>query len=487
MDALKEMINALSKEEIRHFKIYLSRINTGKERKDEQLFDHIKSSKNFNNDKAALKLNYTEKNAFYRLKNRLQEDICDTLALLHSNKVSTNSLFRELMLFNIFKEKNNLLLSVYFLKRAEKQATEVENLEVLDWIFSNYIKLSNDYPEINPEEYIQKQKNNTEHLNKLRAIDQALAAVIYRLKTAQTFGKKPTELLDLLDKSIKEFSRDNFLKTSKTFQTRLYRAVSQQLLQTNNFLQLEKFMKSTIATFNKNNWFEKGNHDIKLQMQVYLVNALFRNEKYNESIEQAELLGKQILEFNKIHYGKYVFFYYNALYINYSRIDLNKAIKALDELDKVMKELKNSYYEQFILLNKSTLLFEQKKYNEAIRQLVRLYLNESYQNAAETFKLKVSIAELIMQYESGDKKVFKNRVGQVRKDFRLILAKKETIRDKNFLKLMEDLGNGKYNIHKSMNNFLQKFKQEDVENELLNYEKWIESKLKEEKKSFLDK
>lgn len=477
MDALKEIINSLSKEEIRHFKIYLSRISTSNERKDEQLFDYIKTTKKFNNDKAAQKLNYSEKNAFYRLKNRLQNDICDSLALFHSKKVSTNSLFRDLMLFNVFREKNNLKLSIFFLKRAEKKATEIENLEVLDWIFANYIKLSNDYPEINPEKYIQKQNENTTHLNKLRTIDQALAAVIYRLKTSQTFGKKPVELLDLLDKSIKEFSTDNFLKTSKTFQTRLYRAVSQQLLQTNNFLQLEKFMKKTIGTFNKNKWFDKSNHDIKLQMLVYLINSLFRNEKYKESIEHAELLGREILEYNKIHYSKYVFFYYNALYINYSRIDLNKAIKALDELDKVMKELKNSYYEQFILLNKSTLLFEQKKYNEAIRQLVRLYLNESYQKASDTFKLKISIAELIMQYESGDKKVFKIRIEQVRKDFKSILSKKENLRDKSFLELLEKLSTDKPNSNKSMKLFLHRFKQNDVENELLNYEKWIENKL----------
>lgn len=477
MNLLFSVIQSLSKEEIRHFKIYLSRIDTGDVRKDEILFDLIRNG-NLNNDWLALKLGYKDKNAFYRLKNRLQEDICDALALLHSDKSESNNLYRELMLFNIFQNKSNLALSLYFLRRAEKQAVASENLDVLDFIFSNYIKLSNDYTEINPQEYIAKQRENAVHLQRLRAIDQALATVIYRLKTTQTFGQKPTALLNMLNKSIKEFSNDDFLKTSKKFQTRLYRSVSQQLLQTHNYLQLEKFMQTTIQKFVQNKWFDKSNHDIKLQMRVYLVNSLFRNGKYKESLAETAVLGSEILEFNKAQYSKYVFYYYNALYINYSRIDLNKAIKALDELDKVMKQLNNSYYEQFILLNKSTLLFEQKKFNAAIRQLVRLYLNESYQNASDIFKLKISIAELIMQYESSDLKSTKIRFEQVRKEYQTILSIKENKRDKEFMEILAMLISNNSNSSSIIKQFLKKQNGNIEQNELLNYEKWLLSKIK---------
>lgn len=478
MDVLQQIIVTLNKEEVRYFKIYLSRISTQGERKDAKLFNLIRNAEvDFNNSKAAAKLNYKEKNAFYRLKNRLQEDICDAIALLYNDKIEQNGIFRELMLFNTFQAKKNLQLSVYFLKRAEKLAVQSENLDVLDWIYANYIKLSNDYPEINPEEYIIKQRNNATHLNRLRAIDQTLATVIYRLKTSQTFGQKPTALLDMLNKSIKEFSEDDFLNTSKVFQIRLYRAVSQQLLQTHNYFQLEKYMKSTISYFENKHWFDKSNYDTKLQMRVYLINALFRNEKYNESLQEAEILGIEILEYQKAYYSKYVFYYYNALYINFAKIDLNKAVKALNELDKVMKNLKNSYYEQFILLNKSTLYFELKKYNEAIRQLVRLYINESYQNASTIFKLKVSVAELIMQYESGDLKVYKNRLEQVRKYFAEYLNKKEYKRDKDFLKILELLSRGGNISSNIYNSFVKKYKDINPESELLNYEKWLISKL----------
>ena len=483
MEILLQVIGLLTKEEARYFKIYLTRIATPNERKDEKLFDMMrKSGVDFDDDAAAKKLyGKSDKNAYYRLKNRLQEDVCDALALLHTDKTDVNYLYRQLMLFNIFQTRNNLKLSMYFLKRAEKKALAAENFELLDILYANYIRLSNDFAEINPEEYIEKRKLNADKLNRLRAMDQTLAAVLYRLKTAQTFERKPSALMDMLETSIKQFSGDHSLRKSKTFQTRLYRAVSQQLLQTHNYQQLEKFMRKTIDAFQNENWFDKSNHDTKLQMLVYLINALFRNEKYTESLAYAEQLGEEIKSFNKLHFDKYVFYFYNSLYINYARTDIDKAIRALDDLDKVMKQLKNSYYEQFILLNKSTLLFERKKFNDAIRQLVRLYLNDSYRNASETFKLKVAVAEMIMQYESGDLSVFKNRLGQVRKQFASVLKKQENNRDKTFLNILEKMMDKDWRANKALAKSVKAFivpakASEGEESELLNYRQWLSVK-----------
>jgi len=252
-------------------------------------------------------------------------------------------------------------------------------------------------------------------------------------------------------------------------------------LQTHNYQQLEKFMRKTIDAFQNENWFDKSNHDTKLQMLVYLINALFRNEKYTESLAYAEQLGEEIKSFNKLHFDKYVFYFYNSLYINYARTDIDKAIRALDDLDKVMKQLKNSYYEQFILLNKSTLLFERKKFNDAIRQLVRLYLNDSYRNASETFKLKVAVAEMIMQYESGDLSVFKNRLGQVRKQFASVLKKQENNRDKTFLNILEKMMDKDWRANKALAKSVKAFivpakASEGEESELLNYRQWLSVK-----------
>jgi predicted negative regulator of RcsB-dependent stress response len=485
MDILNQIITSLTKEEIRYFKLYLNRISLSGDRKDENLFDYMRKSGEAYKEEFIFKKLYTgtDKNSFYRLKNRLLEDLGSNLTNMHTDKSDTNYLLLQLSLYQIFIMRDNLKVAMFYLKRAERKALATENFELLDIIYSSYIKLSNNTAEISPEEYIRKQIENAEKLNRIRAIDQTLAAVSYRLKTTQTFERKPTAVLQMLEATIKEFGGDASLRKSKSFQTRLYRLVSQQFLQTHNYKQLERYMVITIQAFEDEGWFDKTNHDTKLQMMVYLANALFKNEKYQESLEVAKKLGEEIQAYQQLHYAKYVFYYYNTLYINYAATNIANAIKALDDLDKVMKQLKNSYYEQFILLNKATLLFEQKKFNDAIKQLVRLYVNDSYKNTSDSFKLKVVVAEMIMEHEIGDTNSFNKRLGQVRKDFGTQLNQRQNGRDKQFLKILELMGNNPaWKTTPKYTKIIQKFADnkagvEGEESELLNYRNWLNNKI----------
>ncbi|MEI5617203.1 hypothetical protein WB403_49790, partial [Streptomyces brasiliscabiei] len=83
-----------------------------------------------------------------------------------------------------------------------------ENYELLDLIYANLVKLSNDVIAINPEEYIEKQSENALMLNRVRQMDQVLAALNYRIKVTQNFQKGNETLLKMVDKAVKEFSKD---------------------------------------------------------------------------------------------------------------------------------------------------------------------------------------------------------------------------------------------------------------------------------------
>jgi hypothetical protein len=89
-----------------------------------------------------------------------------------------------------------------------------------------------------------------EQLNKLREMDQILAAVVYRLKLSQAKGVRMKYTVQLLDDISKKYSADDkSYKQSKTFQTKIYRAVSQILLQRHNYIELEGFMVSIYKKF----------------------------------------------------------------------------------------------------------------------------------------------------------------------------------------------------------------------------------------------
>ncbi|HLP19357.1 MAG TPA: hypothetical protein VK174_03615, partial [Chitinophagales bacterium] len=262
-----------------------------------------------------------------------------------------------------------------------------------------------------------------------------------------------------------------------------FRALSQILIQNHNFVELEKFMLTTYKKFVDEKWFDKSNHETKVQMLIYIINATFKNRKFIESLDYAETLGEELSAFGGMLHDKYLFFYYNALVINYAQIDLARGLKALDEAEREMKSMKNSYYEFFIYWNKATLLFYQQRYNEAIRNLNRLYVNDHYKKADVSLKMKIAIAECIMQYEAGDVEVSAKRVEQVKKQFDTQLAAEDSKRERFILKLIPDLmkspdlkANKK--LFTSVNKFVTLPVKGSVEDgEVLRYRAWLAPKV----------
>ena len=482
---LNNVIAVMNKEEVRNFKLWLNSTNASSGRKDILLFDFIRKSGDKYDEAHIFKKLYTEsdKNSFYRLKNRLLEDIGYHLSLLHFSKHESNNLYLLLGLYNIFISRNEPDIALFYLKKAEKRALQIENFELLDIIYASFVKLSNDQTGINPEVYIRKRKENALKLDKIRETDQALAAVTYRLKLSQNYGKRETGLLKLLDATIKEFAADESIRQSKAFQTRIFRAVSQILIQNHNFIELEKFMLATYQRFLDEKWFDKANHETKIQMLIYIINSTFKNFKYRESLDYAEALGEELSAYNDLLYKKYVFFYYNALVINYARTDLVRGLKALDEAEREMKDIKNSYYDFFILFNRVTLSFYQGKINDAIKSLVKLYLNDHYKKTDETFKGKIAVAECILQFESGDEERLIKRLEQVKKQFKEQLDSDDFKRERFVLKLLGEFQGTKELVSGSkLHTQVSKFVNTEVsglveDSEILPYRAWLAPKV----------
>lgn len=484
MDILHQVVSGLSKDELRYFKIYAKRMADTADRKDFALLDYVrKKGDSYSDDEAAKKMySGKDKAGFYRLKNRLQDYLCDYLTLHHTWKGDWNELSRHLSLYDIFLKKQQHKVSLFYLKKAEQKAIKVENYEMLDVIYSNYVKLSEELFEINPEHYIQQRKQNAERLHKIRETDQALAALNYRLKLTQNVSGAQTDALKILDNTLREFTSDTKLKRSKPFQTRIYRAMSQTLLQQHRYADLEKFLKETYSTFNTEKWFDKDNHDTKLQMLTYLVNTHFRTGKYTESLQYAETLGEEINAYNKVLYDKYLFFYYNSLIINYSALDKPKALSILEEFEKETRNKQNSYYDQFVHFNKAMLLHQLNKPDEAVRSIVKLYVNDNFKKADASFKLKIAIAELIMQFDSGDRQTYQLRSDSVKKQYKKLLNEGDFKRDKDLLSIMDKMAQyipykQDVKLRKRVESFVAaKVQAASIDSEMIKYTQWLSGK-----------
>lgn len=485
MDIINRIVTGMNKEDIRFFKIYATKTHAADDRKDIQLFDYIKrSGEQYDDDKIATKL-YGEgdKNAFYRLKNRLIDSLNRCLYMQHFEEDESNHILYMVSLSHYYFSQSAFKVALHHLKKAEKKALKQENYDLLDIIYTEFIKLSQELVAIDPEVYINKRKENQVKLNYIRQIDDVLAAVKYKLKITQNFSPGNNPVMDMLEQTVAEFSQTAELKESATLRFKIYQAVSQILLQKHDFQNLEGYLLTTYQQFKDEKLFNRNNHNTKLQMLTYLVNTLFKNSKIEESLAYAEHLKQAMEEHNRHLYDKYWFFYYNSLVINYSKIDLDKAIEILEEMKDNELLRKTPFYEVFVYLNLGIFYFDKQDYRKAIRYINQLYMLDSYKNGDASLQFKIAITELIIRHELQDFDFLEYRIGQVEKDYKSLITKEENTREKDLLKIIgimarEGFSTSNKKLMKRVEQFLQ-YKQELAEDtEMINYSKWLKGKMK---------
>jgi hypothetical protein len=485
MTILDEIIKGMNKEQVRFYKLFASRTNKDADRKDIALFDYIrKNGENKTENRIFNRLynNEEEKNSYYRLKNRLLQDLLKSLSVQHFSDDDAIYVMHLLALARFFFTKNELPIAKYLLKKAETKALQIEAYELLDIIYTDYIKLSHELVSINPEKYIEKRKSNQTNIKLVREIDDILAAVSYRLKITQNFSLNKNPILDVLEKTVDDFTQDKELKQSAKLRFKIYDAVSQVLLQRRDYKTMEDYLLKTYAAFENEKLFNKESHNTKLQMLTYIVNTLFKNNKLKESLSYAEKLKQSIDEFHQMLYDKYIFFYYNSLVINYSKLNPSKAISILEDLKDNEKIKSSSYYQLFVYLNLAVLYFDKHEYKTSIRNLVKLYLLDGYKETDISLRLKIAIAELIIRYELGDEDVLKSKIEQVRKDFGGLIHQSDYRADLDLLVILEQMIQDtrrklRGRIIASVSAFMKTTTVSNHEDtEIINYSAWLKEK-----------
>jgi tetratricopeptide (TPR) repeat protein len=481
MQILQNIIGVMNKEEIRHYKLFINRTEK-EERKDELLFDHIKKRfPDYDENKIQKKLYSSEdKNSFYRLKNRLLDDIGKSLSMHYYDADVLNTISNNLLLARLFRKKGQYKIAFHYLNKAERKAAEKENIDWLDMIYGDFIKLSHETLDINPEEYIKKRKENRSKLNKVQEIDDILAALIYRIRSSQNFAKQNTEIIELLQNTVNDFSKSREVKNSPVLRFKIYDSVSRILLQQQNFLALEKYLLKTFREFSNEKLFNQNNHDTKLQILTYLINSLFKNEKYDQSLEYAQKLKEAIQEYNGMLKDKYLFYYYNSLVINYSVKNIDKAIDILHEAksSEVIKKL--PMYNVFVYLNLAVLNFGKGQYREALKNLVKPLLEDAFTNLDEAFRFKLAVFELMIRYELKDYDYLEHKAERLKKEYKNIIGKPEYKNQFQMISILEKMmltGNIKKDkpLLKQINALINE-KQLSQDSDIINYSAWLKKK-----------
>tara|TARA_B100000902_G_scaffold136547_1_gene134786 strand:+ start:1297 stop:2748 length:1452 start_codon:yes stop_codon:yes gene_type:complete len=478
MNILFEIIHSLTPQEIRFYKILANRTHKNKERKDLKLFEEIQKNKvDYNEKNTISKLSNRNKNNFYQLKNKLTDSINKSLTLQYLTVDKELRISHAIFLSRTHKRKGNLELAFHYLKKAEKEALNIEDYELASKIYTNILKLSYDLISIDVQKYIDKKKDNQRRLQLAQDTDIALSLVMYKIKTTQNFSLNNKTILKTLNHTLESIKSNKEIATSHTFRINIFKVVSRVLLQKNEFISLEEYLKVTLDEFNRDNIFNKKSHEDKLMLITYLSNCLYKNKKYKEALNLSKDLMRTMNEYNGILKDKYMFYYYNTLVINYSQINKNKALEVISEAKNDITIKKLPTYGVFIYLNKALIEYHQKKYKLATKSVTRLILQDDFINLAKLFQLKICIAELMIRYKINQTDLIEQKINKIKRVYRSQL--KSQIRDAKILSIIHKLifCHNIYTdikLNKEIKNLLKETSDESASNtDIINYNEWL--------------
>ena len=437
MKDLNQIINCLTKDEIRFYKLFVNRTNSTSKgiRKDVELFDLLRKNKSdkYSTKDILIKLKISNSNNYYQLKNRIYNDLNNSLTWQHISKDNQSQSFSYILLSRIFKNKGELNISFNYLLKAEKTAIEKELFEMLSIVYSEIIELSHELILIDIDKYISLKKYNINLLREIDQIDMLLAKIMFDIKTKQNFSKSDPTLVTLINDKIKETKNNKFIINSPRFKMRLFKMYSRVLLQNKEYGALEDYLLLSWKEFNEQNFFNRSNHDEKLTLLTYLTNCLHQNNNYKKSLFYAEELKLAMKEFDAYLEDKYLFYYYNSLVLNYSIDNKNKSLEILKIASKNDVIQKMPAYTSFIYLNTSIIYFQQEKFKLSKKNLSRLILQKDFLYLDKAIQFHILIFEILVLINLKDFQAAKEKNQQLLSNFKKIIAALEYKMDQDFL------------------------------------------------------
>jgi len=434
-----EIIKSLNKEETRNFKLFLKRSNVNVETAPINILFESYKKGTYENDNAIYKdlFSNLKKNAFYRLKNRMVEDIYKSLLVLNYDKDDNVMVHNLIILSEIFLYKSEYSTALKMLKKAEQKARKNEFYSLLEIIYDKIIGLSKHYSDIEVMEIVLKKNEILEkkrHASKLRDL---IAQLNWYLQNSN-FDSKEINIMERLDIIKKELGNSHLLETSTSIRFQVQDNISYILLNKKDYVSLDIYLETQLNQFEEQQVFTKNNYHHKITMQVWLANTNSKLFNFDKALLYAEKLKESLEEFKRLYYNNYIWAYYQTLSIaSYFDGQLARCLDILDELknEKVIKG--HRVYDVFFNLNSAIVHYGLKNIKKANHFINNLLQPDLFKTLSPELKLNIRIVDLIFYFENKDFEFLLYSIKQFKRKFNHLLKLEELQMAKVFVNLLE--------------------------------------------------
>lgn len=490
MDILERIIENLTSDEVRRFKILSNRFKADEEKKLIILFDAIRNG-GFKDIEAEVVTQLygantpKTKNSYYRLRNKLLSNLEKSLLFYHFNYKNTLESHSHIQLAILLKERGLYKEAFHYLKKAEKVAQKHDQFSVVEVIYDEMVQLAARDINIDIDKIIEKRKENLRKMDIQRSTNEILGMVAQkanRLNVAR--GKKGESLIEMLEQIKDKLEVYKDIYHSPTGRIAVARTVCAILLRRGVYDELEKYIAKTFHEFEEAKLFDRNTHSFRLLMRIWWINALRKLLRISEEAQQIKLLLKDLKMYGKQNYNEYAIYYYT------SKINNEKLLGNLKEANATLKEglqnksvIQNDLNELYLLISQADQYFNEEKFIQALESLKQIMSHNRFEDLDEEAKFYLSIFELVVGHEAKNFTFTASRYKSLRKKFRKLLGDSEYAKASKFATILMRLNAAgleekSISLQTAYHNFISTYpKSEVADNHIIMYEVYLKAKL----------
>ncbi|MEZ4773184.1 MAG: hypothetical protein R3D00_08375 [Bacteroidia bacterium] len=491
MDILERIIENLTSDEVRRFKILSNRFKADEEKKLLVLFDAIRSGnfKDSENDVIVQFYGGTDaksKNSYYRLRNKLLSNLEKSLLFYHFNYKNSIESYSNIQLSVLYKERGLYREAFYSLRKAEKVATDYDQFNVLEIIYDEMLQLSV-HVDVEIEAVISRRKDNLRKIEILRANSEILGMITQQL-TRRNYSRnsKTTTVIKTMENIRNRLEEHKDIFHSPSGKIMILKAVVTILIQKSAYSELNEYVKNAFEDFEVNKLFNKDNHSTRVMMRIWRVNSLQKLLKLEEAETQIELLYDDLLLHSKQNYKEFAFYYYSAKIYNQKLTgDLKGASRILEEAFSQKEIIRNEVHELYLLISRADQFFSQEMYDKAVDAVKKIKSHKGFSMVDEELRLYVHVFEIVNFFEAKEYKHAESAWRALRKNFKSLLKDEFYGHVSKFLTVIMRLNTAALDgktvfIKSAYKHYIAQFPASEIgNNQIIPYEIYLASKVEE--------
>ena len=418
MTDLNLIISTLTIEEQQQFVTYLKKKNKRNDIKNIQLFKLLQQNELSSSEICLALYNSNKKNAYHALRKRVYQSLIDFIANINLEEENSVDMqvIKYILASRSFLHNQQYKLAYKILDKAEALAEAHYLFSILNEIYHTKIQYAYANPEIEINSLIKTFKANQKNL----FIEDQLNIVYAKMRQTLHNITYKGDIIDI-ETLLKTTLQDHHISVTESMSFKsLYQLITLVTIPafvTNDYLKTETFIIETYSILKTHKSQSKQLY-YHIQVLFLIANTLFRNKKFNESLNYLEQMETQMLLNRKKHYTtfKLKHQFLLALNANYS----NQQKTAIEILEQ-HTNTKHEDLDSLLKIHLSLIMFyiQAKRYKDAHGIFSKFYHTDNYyeSKAGKEWVIKKNLIEIILHIELNNINLVESRLLSFKRNY----------------------------------------------------------------------